>query len=217
MLRWKNLFLLMTVSAAFAAAPAPSKWEAEIKAFETAHQTNPPPANGILFVGSSSIRLWKTLAQDFPELPVINRGFGGSQIVDSTHFAPRIIFPSRPRMIVLYAGDNDIAAGKSPEQVLADFKEFVGTVRAKLPESRIAFISIKPSPSRWHLADKVKQANALIEEYCRSGNQLTFIDVFREMLGTDGQPRAELFVQDRLHLNEQGYALWRRLVQPHLK
>jgi lysophospholipase L1-like esterase len=194
-----------------------ARFEAEIKAFETADKTNPPPARAVLFVGSSSVRLWKTLARDFPDLKVINRGFGGSHIADSLAFADRIILPYKPRMVVLYAGDNDIAAGKSPEEIFTDFKALTQKIHAKLPRTRIAFISIKPSPSRWPLVEKIKTANRLIAEYCRKARRLDYIDVFTPMLGDDGTPRAELFVEDKLHLNAKGYALWTRIVAPHLK
>jgi len=112
-----------------------AKWEREIAAFEQADLTNPPPRNASLFIGSSTIRFWKTLAQDFPDHPVINRGFGGSEIVDATHFAPRIVYPCEPRMIFLRAGGNDLWAGKTPEQVFADYKDFVATIHAKLPKT----------------------------------------------------------------------------------
>ena len=195
----------------------PAKWEAEIKAFEAADRTNPPPHNAIVFVGSSSIQMWKTLAQDFPEYKVINRGFGGSAIADSVAFAERIVLPYRPRMVVLYAGDNDIAAGKPPEQVAADFKVFVRKIQTALPKTRIAFIAIKPSPSRWNLVEKIKAANRMIESFCRRDERLIYIDVFQAMLGADGRPRAELFVEDRLHMNAAGYALWTELIKPRLR
>ena len=197
--------------------PDSSKWESEIKAFEAADKTNPPPHDAALFIGSSSIRLWKTLAEDFQEYKVINRGFGGSQIIDSVAFADRIVIPYKPRMILLYAGDNDIAAGKSPEQVLADFKAFARKVRPRLSETKVAFISIKPSPSRWEFAEKIKAANRLIEDFCEQDERLIYIDVFNPMLGADGKPRPELFVEDRLHLNHKGYALWTALTRPRLK
>jgi len=194
-----------------------ARFEAEIKAFEAADKTNPPPARAILFVGSSSVRLWKTLAQDFPDLKVINRGFGGSQIADSLAFADRIILPYKPRMVVLYAGDNDIAAGKSPDEVFADFKNLTEKIHAKLPRTRIAFISIKPSPSRWPLVDKIKTANRLVADHCREDKRLDYIDVFTPMLVADGTPRPELFVEDKLHLNAEGYSLWTRIIASHLK
>src|ERR1051325_1408417 len=161
--------------------PPPSKWETEIKAFEAADKTNPPPNNAVLFVGSSSIRLWKTLERDFSEFKVVNRGFGGSQIADSVALAGRIILPYRPRMILLYAGDNDLAAGKLPEEVYTDFKAFVEKVQMTLPKARIGFISIKPSPSRWKLAKNIKAANRLIEAFCQKDERLAYIDVFGRM------------------------------------
>jgi lysophospholipase L1-like esterase len=167
-------------------------------------------------VGSSSIRLWD-LPKSFPDLDVINRGFDGSEIADSEHFASRIILKHEPRMVVLYAGDNDIAAGKTPEQVLGDFKAFVKTVLKGLPKTRIAFISIKPSIRRWALVDKIRKANVLIETYCKQGEALLYIDVAKPMLGNDGKPRSELFAKDGLHLNETGYALWAMVLKPHLK
>jgi hypothetical protein len=135
---------------------------AEIRKFEEADAASPPAPGGVLFVGSSSIRLWTTLADDFPGVPVINRGFGGSRIAHSTRYADRIVIPYKPRTIVFYAGDNDLAGGLSPEQVLADYKAFVATVRAALPETRILFISIKPSTARWKLVEQIREANRLV-------------------------------------------------------
>lgn len=197
-----------------AGRPGLPKWEREIRAFEASDRTNPPPKGAILFLGSSSIRLWKTLAQDFPGEQVINRGFGGSCIADSTAFAERIVFPYEPRTIVFYAGDNDLAQGRTPEQVAADYQAFVQKVRARLPGTRIAFISIKPSPLRWRLHDKIESANRQIA--AMKGDGLVFVDSYQAMLGADGQPRREMFRADRLHLNENGYALWARLLKTQL-
>ena len=194
-----------------------ARWEPEILAFESADKTNPPPKGAILFIGSSSIRLWKTLAHDFPEYKVINRGFGGSQIIDSVHFLERIVLPYRPRMVVLYAGGNDINSGKSPEQVFADYQSFVKKVHAALPQTRLAYISIAPNPARWAQVEKVRAANELIQDYARRHSQLVFINVFPHMLGEDGKPRPELFVEDRLHMNATGYAVWTKLIRPYLK
>ena len=191
-----------------------SRWEPEIRAFEAQDRSNPPPQHAILFIGSSSLRLWKTMAQDFTGKPVINRGFGGSEIPDSTAFAERIIFPYHPRMIVLYAGDNDLAAGKTPDQVVADYKTFVRTIRALLPKARIAFISIKPSLSRWRLKENIIAANREIA--AMKGKGLAFIDVFSPMLGPDGNPRPDLFKPDGLHPNAKCYALWASLIKPYL-
>ena len=193
-----------------------ARWEKEIAAYEQSDRTQPPPRGALLFIGSSTIRLWKTLAQDFPEHRVINRGFGGSQIVDATHFAERIIFPCEPRMIFLRAGGNDLWAGKSPEQVFAEFKEFVTKVHAKLPETEIAFISLCPSVARWQQADKEKALNSLVQEYVRQSPRVKYIETYSMSLGPDGQPRAELFVADKLHFNAEGYKLLAELVRPHL-
>lgn len=192
-----------------------SRWEKSIAAFEKQDADKAPPKNAVLFVGSSSIRRWNT-AKSFPDVETVNRGFGGSQLADSVHFAPRIVNKHQPRLVVLYAGDNDLAAGKSPDQVFADFKAFVQVVHKDLPKTRIAYVSIKASVKRWHLADKIRQANSQIEAFCKQDDRLSYIDVFKPMLGDNGEPRPELFVKDGLHLNDEGYALWAALVKPHL-
>ncbi len=189
----------------------------EILAFEAADATNPPAPGAVLFIGSSSIRLWKTLADDFPRHRVINRGFGGSQIIDSLRYAKRIVIPYQPRLIVLYAGGNDINAGKTSEQVFTDYRRFVTRVHAELPETPIAYISIAPSPARWEQVDRVRAANALIEAHTRTDTRLAFIDVFPKMLGANGEPRPEIYLADRLHPNAKGYELWRGSVGPVLE
>ncbi len=194
----------------------PSRWEKYIARFEAADKKQMPQPDGVLFIGSSSIRMWKTLEQDFPGLPVINRGFGGSQIADSNHFAGRIVHPYKPRQIVLYAGDNDVAGGKSPERVLADFQQFLKTVRAKLPKVRVSFIAIKPSLSRWKLSGKMAMANSLVRDACGKDKRLDYIDIWQPMLDDNGKPRPDLFLGDGLHLNAKGYALWTSIVKPHL-
>lgn len=194
-----------------------NKWEPEIKKFEESDRQNPPPASAVLFIGSSSIQKWKSLADDFPGTKVINRGFGGSEIADSTFFVDRIVIPYRPRMVVLYAGDNDLASGRTPQQVFEDYKAFVEGVHRKLPVTRIAFISIKPSPSRASLLQSMKEANGLIKAYATRARRLVYIDVFTPMLGKDGSPRPELFGPDRLHMNSEGYSLWKSVVAPSIR
>ena len=193
-----------------------SRWEKSIARFEAADKKEMPKPGGVLFIGSSSIRLWKTLKDDIPGVAVVRRGFGGSQIADSVHFAGRIVHPYQPRQIVMYAGDNDVASGKSPEAVLADFQTFVKVVHAKLPKTRIAFIAIKPSIARWKLSGKMSEANALVHGVCAKDKRLDFIDIWQSMLGQDGKPKANLFVKDGLHLNANGYALWTSIVKPYL-
>jgi lysophospholipase L1-like esterase len=210
-IRWRNIRIKELSKDA-----KTSRWERDIAAYEAKDRQNPPSKDGILFVGSSSIRLWD-VRKSFPDLPVINRGFGGSQIADSVAFADRIVIPYRPRVIVFYAGDNDLASGKSPEQAAADFKAFLGKVRASLPTTRVVYVAIKPSISRWKLIDKVRQANALIAAEAKKDRLAVFVDVEPPMLGADGKPRPELFQKDGLHLNQEGYKLWTSLVRPHLK
>jgi lysophospholipase L1-like esterase len=194
-----------------------SIWEAEIRKFESADSLRPPPQGAILFVGSSSIRLWETLQQDFPEHQVINRGFGGSELGDALHFADRIILPYKPNIIIVYAGDNDLANGKKPEQILDKYKQLVQLIHMNLPQTRIGYIAVKPSLARWNLIDRIRKTNDLIRNYSRQDRLLTYIDIFTPMLGKDGIPRKELFASDGLHLNRQGYALWRDIVSPALK
>lgn len=189
-----------------------SKYESEISAFEAMDRTNPPPKGAVLFVGSSSIRFWTNLPATFPQLTIVSRGFGGSAIPDSTRYADRIIIPYAPAKIVLYAGDNDIARGDSPELVYENFKEFVSKVRSHLPKTEIYFIAIKPSPIRWHLSPQCIEANKLVRKYCDSHRRVKFIDVWNPMLDKNGQPDPRLFRSDNLHLNEKGYALWSRII-----
>jgi hypothetical protein len=191
-----------------------TQWEKDITAFEQSDITNPPPKNAVVFIGSSTIARWKTLTQDFPGQPVFNRGFGGSEIVDSTHFAPRVIFPYSPRMIVFRAGGNDLWAGKSPEQVFADFQEFVAVVHAKLPEAEIVFISWNPTPSRWKQHEQEKELNRLVKNFAGQTAHLKYIETYDLPLGPDGRPRPELFGADQLHFNAAGYKLLADRVRP---
>lgn len=192
-----------------------AKWEPQIKAFEEQDAKNPPPAGGVVFVGSSSIRLWK-LADSFPQLAAINRGFGGSQLADSVHYAERIVTKLKPRVVVLYAGDNDLASGKTPQRVAGDFEAFVKQVHAKLPHTKIVYIGIKPSLARWKLIDKIREANRRIKDVAANYDRVVCIDAEAPMLNAEGQPRAELFAKDGLHLSPEGYQVWARLIRPQL-
>ena len=212
---WATLSLPMLAQAAANKKQPPEvRWAKEIGAFEAADKTNPPPRDAVLFIGSSSIRRWTNVAQAFPGHKVINRGFGGSQVADSVAFVDRIVTPYQPRLILLYAGDNDIAGGKTPETVLSDFKAFVGKIHAALPGTRIAYIAIKPCLAREKFLEQVKRANRLIREYCGTDERLLFADVFTPMLNPEGRPRADLCVKDMLHLNAQGYELWTSVLRP---
>lgn len=197
-------------------APDPARWEKDIAAFEAADRRSPPPSGGIVFTGSSSIRLWESLAQDFGGRPVINRGFGGSMLPDVTAHLPRIVTRHRPRQVVIYCGGNDINAGRSAVQVVSDAQVLSGAILDALPEARVAFISIAPNPARWSQVKAVKAANRAIAAWMASNPRLTFIDVYPHMLGPDGRPTPDIFVDDRLHMNAKGYAIWREVVGPHL-
>ena len=194
-----------------------ARWKESFDAFAEADRRHPPVAGGVLFVGSSSIRLWNGLAQDFQSLPVVTqRGFGGSRLSDCSAEVARLVLPYKPAFVVLYAGDNDLAEGAAPGNVLVSFRRFVESVRDELPGTRIAYLSIKPSPLRAALMPKVVEANALIADYVATVPNLDYIDIYTKMLGADGRPRSELFAPDMLHLNRAGYALWRDEILRHL-
>jgi len=191
-----------------------AQWSAEIAAFQAGDRTHPPAAGAVLFIGSSSIRLWTSLATDFPGVRTINRGFGGSEIDDATFFADRIVAPYRPRAIVIYAGDNDLQDGDSPSHVRDDFAAFVRKARSFDPGVPIAFIAIKPSVARAVLLPKIRQANALIRAYAATQKGVTYLDAFTPLLGKDGRPQPELFGEDGLHMNRKGYLLWINIIRP---
>lgn len=175
-----------------------------------------PAPGGVVFIGSSSIALWENAQHDFPFITLIRRGFGGSTVPQSTLYADRIAIPYQPRMIVMYAGDNDLAHGASPEQVRDDFQDFVAKVHAALPDTKIAFASIKFSPLRWNLKTEIARANALIQKFCEETPLVDFVDLTATMLGENGEPRPELF-KDELHPNLDGYRAWTGVLAPALR
>lgn len=213
------LFAVLCSTLPLAADPATEskspfdRWEPSIQKFEEQDKADPPPKNAILFVGSSSIRKWD-IGESFPRLTTINRGFGGSEIADSIHFADRIILKHKPSVIALYAGDNDIGRGKSAETVTKDFQEFVSRVHKDLPQSKIVFIAIKPSIKRWNLVDQMRKANVAIRKLCEDSDRLEFADIDTPMIGDDGKPKPELFEKDGLHLNAEGYKVWAKVLRP---
>lgn len=198
-------------------SPAVPRFKDSIDAFAAADRERAPKTGGVLFVGSSSIRMWDTLETQFNELPVVvRRGFGGSRMSDCTHYLQNLVTPYKPRLVIVYAGDNDLSEGATPQEVLKSFTDFVEGVRKDLPQTRIAYLSIKPSPLRASLLPAIRETNTLIEKYSRSISNLDYIDVFSSMLGPDGQPRGELFRPDRLHMNDAGYALWKSIIASHV-
>jgi lysophospholipase L1-like esterase len=204
-------------SAAAEPARAASPWDAAFAAFAADDASHPHPAGGVLFVGSSSIRLWNDLEDQFKDLPVvIKRGFGGSQLSDCVKNLNRLVVRYRPRTVLVYAGDNDLAAGTPPQEVFRRFTAFVEGVHRELPETDIVYISIKPSPSRLGLMPQIRETNALIRDYADAEGKVDFVDVYTPMLDASGQPRRDLFRADALHLNAEGYALWKRVIAPHV-
>ncbi len=196
--------------------PAPARFAQDIETFINWDQKNAVPDDAILFVGSSSIRMWKT-RDSFPDLPVINRGFGGSHISDVIFFMNDIVIKYKPRTIVFYAGDNDIAAGKSPQQVFEDYVTFIKTVKEKLPNIQVVYIPIKPSIARWNIWPDMEKTNNLIMDYSQKDTQLFYADTATPMLGTDGKPKTDIFLDDGLHLNDKGYELWNEILYPVLE
>ena len=190
---------------------AAKDWEKDIAALEAKAAKAEYARGGYLFVGSSSIRMWD-LKKSFPELATINHGFGGSELSDSIQYANRIVIPFQPKVVFLYAGDNDIGNGKSAEVVVKDFVTFAATLRAALPETQVVFLPIKPSLKRWALWPEMKKANSEIEMFTRTMAHLHYLDTVTPMLGADGKPMAELFKSDGLHMTEKGYVLWNKVV-----
>lgn len=190
-------------------------WEKAIVAFEKQDATHEPTRHGVLFLGSSSIRMWD-LEKWFPGKGFLNRGFGGSEIADSIYYFDRLVRPYDPSVIVFYAGDNDIAHKKSPQQVFADFQKFADLVEKNSNETEIIFVAIKPSIARWKLVDRMRKANQLIRDYAVKKKRIHFADIDTPMIGKNGQPKKELFVADGLHLNQQGYQVWFDGINPLL-
>lgn len=214
------LILLSTLEkAAYAqdSTQTENRWEDVIQKFEQNDKTAPPPENGILFVGSSSFTMWEDLKERFPDKKVFNRGFGGSQLSDVIQYADRIIMPYQPAQVIVYEGDNDIASGKSPAQFMTDVKTLVKMIEKELPQTQIAFVSVKPSLARWNLKEKYEKANRKLKKYAQKKDNVEFVDVWNPMLNEEGQPIADIFLEDGLHMNKQGYDIWAEVIAPHLK
>lgn len=210
------LATLLVFLIAFVSSAQPP-FENEIRQFQKSDSIEMPPSNAILFVGSSSFRLWEDVQRAFPGFLIINRGFGGSSLADVIRYKEQIIFPYLPRQIVIYCGENDIASGVPPIEVLTRFDELFTSIRAVMPRVPIAFVSMKPSPSREKFREELQTGNRLIREYLRAKPRTNFIDVFTPMLNEKGKPRPEIFVSDSLHMNDKGYAIWQRRIRPFLR
>lgn len=209
--------MLAWMSDAFGDQPhEPTVFEPEIRKFEVVDKRTPPPTNAILFTGSSSIRFWTNLTADFPKRVVLNRGFGGSHMSDLLHYFDRVVVPYRPKAIVVYEGDNDLAAGKTPAAVLKDYQEFVERVEKQLPGTPVIFLAVKPSRARVAQIGVQREFNASLKAFAAKHSGLSFVDTFTPILDAAGQPRTELLREDGLHLNERGYAIWSEVVEKFL-
>ncbi|MCX7818058.1 MAG: GDSL-type esterase/lipase family protein [Kiritimatiellae bacterium] len=204
--------LLLTVTPALPAA----RFADQIAAFDREDAARPPPADPIVFTGSSSIRLWTTLTNDFPGAPVLNRGFGGATMRDLLERFDRVVAAYRPRALVVYCGENDVALGRDPIETANDYIELIRRCRLVRPDMKILVVLMKPSPRRWHLWTQFKAANRRIQEICVTEG-VAILDVAPAMLGADGCPRPELYRDDRLHLTALGYHQWAEQIREWLR
>jgi lysophospholipase L1-like esterase len=213
-----SLILLFLVIFQIQAQTDKNPFSADIRRFQQIDFAHPPKPNSILFYGSSSFRMWTDIQQYFPDFPIINRGFGGSELTDLILFADEIVFPYQPRQIVIYCGENDFAANDtlSPAVVTDRFIQLFGMIRRKLPDVQISYISMKPSPSRWHLAGKFAEANLSIESFLKEQTNTTYIDIWDKILNKNNLPDSAFFLDDMLHMNASGYVIWQKEIETHL-
>lgn len=213
-----NLFICFFSAIIFILPATAQPFMGEIAAFKKQDSVAMPPKNAILFVGSSSFRMWTNVQEDFPMYTIINRGFGGSSLTDVIRYADQIIFPYQPAQIVIYCGENDLASSDtvSAQIVFDRFQQLFNVIRKQLPETPIAFVSIKLSPSRQHLLQKIIAANELIRIFLKKQTRAAYIDVFSAMIDKQGNPNPDLFIDDRLHMNKKGYAIWLQIIEPYL-
>jgi lysophospholipase L1-like esterase len=210
------LFILFLGSMA-GAQSAPTFW-ADIVAFKKKDSATPPPQSPILFVGSSSFTRWTNIEAAFPGYPILNRAFGGSTLKDVIRYSYDVILPYKPKQVLIYCGENDLASADSisTDEVLRRVQTLFAIIRTNLPQTRISFVSIKPSPVRGGIQDKVRAANRMIGKFMKKQKRADFIDIYDAMLDASGAMREELYVGDRLHMKPEGYAIWQRILQPYL-
>jgi lysophospholipase L1-like esterase len=210
------LFVLPNLLSADTPPPNPARFDQEVAAILDREAAHPPAENGILFIGSSNIRKWPINAA-FPDLPIINQGFGGSQAPDCLFFFDKLVTPFYPKLIVFHAGGNDLAAGRTPNQIAADVETFVKKVHTELPKTKIIYVGLFPAPSRWELMDKYHETTRLITAFIHRDRKVTFVNPEKPLLSAEGMIRPELYESDRLHLNAQGYEIMTKLIAPYLK
>ena len=211
-------YLLLIACIFFTATCLSQPFADEIQAFKDQDKLNPPPANAILFVGSSSFQKWADVSSYFPGYTIINRGFGGSTFPDVIRYANDIIIPYHPKQVVIYCGDNDLASSDAvtADTVFERFRVLFELIRTNLPGENIVYVSIKPSPSRARLKEKMEKANLLIQTYLSINSHASFVDVYHKMLNPDGSIMTDIFLEDNLHMNAKGYAIWQKAIAPFL-
>ena len=213
-----GIFLFLLTTQLFAQTEKPPFWD-EIQDFKKQDSLKRSPKNAILFVGSSSFRKWTDVQNYFPGYKIINRGFGGSSLPDVIRYVDDIIVPYHPKQVLIYGGDNDLAASDtvSATTVYIRFQQLFTLIRRRLPAASIVFVSIKPSPSRQRLMPKMDAANKMIKNFLAKKPNTGFVDVYHRMLKADGQPIDDIFIEDKLHMNAKGYAIWKKAIKPYLK
>ncbi len=209
------LFFLLS-NALYAQEKGPERFEKTIVEYEDSDKQNAPPEGANLFVGSSSIRIWKDIADQFPDFKVINRGFGGSQFSDLIYYLDRIVIPYNPAKIFIYEGDNDIASGKDTKRIMKDAKKVRKILKRKLPEADVAFIAAKPSVARWELGEKYLELNEALELFACQNERTEYVDVWYPALDDDGMVFTHIFLEDNLHMNAEGYKIWKKVLAPYL-
>lgn len=214
----KYFSLLLCLSIVYGSKIQAQPFIKEINAFKQQDSLEMPAPNAILFAGSSTFRLWHNIKDDFKGFTIINRGFGGSALPDVIRYTEEILFPYQPKQVVIYCGENDFAIDKilPVDSVVKRFSTLFGMIRKRLPNTHISFVSMKPSPSRWHLREKMQQANQSINEFLGKQDNASYIDVWEAMLNESGLPRPEIFLKDSLHMNGLGYVIWKHKILPKL-
>jgi len=214
----KYLITLITffMLASFVQAQSPTRFEEEIKKYIEEDISSYQKRDMIVFTGSSSVRFWATVNEDYPKHDIINRGFGGSMMSDLYYYREDLILKYKPKQVFIYEGDNDIANGKSTKEIMKDTKTLVKAIRKALPETNIVFISAKPSVARWNFKTEYEQFNAKLEKYANRKNNMEFVDVWKPMLLKNGEVDPSLFIEDNLHMNIAGYTIWKNTIEPFL-
>ena len=214
----KRIIILFAAVLIFFASSAQDRpFAREIRTFQKSDSIQKPPKKAIVFVGSSSFRMWKDVQEDFPNHKVINRGFGGSSLPHVIEYADEIVIPYKPKQVVIYCGENDFMADTVTSEIVVDrFRKLFTLLRQEIPRARITFVSMKPSPSRQRLMTEIAAANESIRDFLNDQRRASYVDIWKAMLNEQGEPRPELFLKDMLHMNEQGYTIWQTALEPHL-